>query len=348
MTQSILRSLFILALLVSFQPNTVEAQDKHFTQFYATPLTLNPALTGAFEGRYRVGAIYRDQWRRVLDNPIRTYAVSGDFRFPASRKSVRDDAVGFGLMFFNDRVSVIDFNTTQIALSLAFHKSLDVSDRQYLSGGIQAGVTQRNVNYESLNFHDEFDGLSGYNLPTLENLPENNFSYADYNVGINYSAQFGRSGGVYAGIAYHHFLEPTISFYKNGAEGDKLYAKLSGQFAANIPITNRASFLPRFLIALQGPHMQINTGGNFRFTMGKYGTTALHFGTWVRPVRNESSIGLDAIVGLMGLEYNNVLMGLSYDLNLNALSSGQRQTAFEISIAYLGEYESEEILCPKF
>ena len=337
-------SFFLLFLAIG----PLKAQDKHFTQFYATPLTLNPALTGAFEGRYRVATIYRDQWRQVLDQPIRTYALAGDFRFPVNRKSVHDDGFGLGILFYNDRVSVIDFNTTQIAISLAYHKSLDVNDRQYLSLGFQGGLTQRNVNYESLNFHDEFDGLSGYNLPTLENLPENNFSYADYNVGLNYSLRFGRSGAIFAGVAYHHFMQPTISFYGNGEEGDKLYAKLSGQFAANIPIGTRTSFLPRFLVAMQASHMQINTGGNFRFALGKYGSTALHFGSWVRPVRNDDGIGLDAIVGLAGIEFNHVLCGLSYDLNLNAIGAGQRQSAFEISIAYLGEYESEDILCPKF
>ncbi len=253
-------------------------------------------------------------------------------------------------MFFTDRVSVVDFSTTQIAVSLAYHKSLGSDNRQFLTLGIQGGLSQRNVNYESLTFHDEFDGTSGYNLPTGEDLPENNFSFTDYNVGLNYTAQVGRSGNIFAGLALHHFLQPKISFYDNGTEGSKLYMKISGQLAANIPLTrdNRVSLLPRFLVAKQGPHMEINTGTNFRFAMGQYGSTALHIGSWVRPVRNDDAIGLDAVVALVGLEFNNVLLGFSYDLNLRALEAKQRQGAFEISITYLGEYENEEILCPKF
>ena len=106
--------------------------------------------------------------------------------------------------------------------------------------------------------------------------------------------------------------------------------------------------MPRVLVASQGPHFQTNAGANFRFLLGEYGTTALHLGTWVRPVRNESGIGVDAAVALLGFEINNVLLGLSYDLNLKALGAKQRQGAFEISIAYLGNYEGEGILCPKF
>lgn len=345
-----MKKIFLFSLICCAFSQAIQAQDKHFTQFYAAPLTLNPALTGAFEGRYRVSTIYRDQWRKALDNPIKTFALAGDFRFDAPGKSVREDAIGLGLLFFNDKVSVIDFNTTQIAVSLAYHKSLDVSNRQYLSLGIQGGLTQRNVNYESLNFHDEFNGFSGYTLETGEDLPENNFSYADYNVGLNYTAKIGRAGHVFAGVSMHHFMQPNISFFKNTNEGDKLYAKYSAQLAANFPLgkTSRVSFLPRFLVAKQGPHLEINTGANFRTTLGQYGSSAFHIGGWARPVRSVEGIGVDAVVALVGFEFNNVLLGLSYDLNIKALSANQRQGAFELSIAYLGNYDSEEILCPKF
>ncbi len=342
-------SLFFSLFLFSFIPETV-AQDKHFTQFYAAPLTLNPALTGAMEGRYRVGGIYRDQWRKVLDNPIRTFAVAADLRFNAPGKRVKEDAIGLGLMFFTDKVSVVDFSTTQIAVSMAYHKSLGADNRQFLTLGLQGGLSQRNVNYESLDFHDEFDGTTGYVNATGENLPENNFSFADLNVGLNYTAMVGRSGRVFAGLAIHHIVEPQMSFYGNAGEGDKLYRKYSAQIAANIPLTddNRVALLPRFLVARQGPHMEINTGTNFRIALGEYGGSALHFGSWLRPVRNDDGMGLDAVVALAGFEFSNVLIGLSYDLNLRALQAKQRQGAFEISIAYLGDYDNEEILCPKF
>lgn len=336
---------FFLACLLP----KLAAQDQQFTQFYASPLMLNPGLTGVFEGRYRVGTIYRDQWRKVLDNPIRTFAVAADLRFKAPGKRISGDALGLGLMFFNDKVNVVDFSTTQIAISLAYHKALSSDNRQYLSLGIQGGLSQRNLNYESLEFQDEFDGVSGYVLPTGEVLPGNNFAYPDLNVGLNYSARFGRTGGVYAGVALHHVTEPDVSFFSNGDKGEKLFRKISGQLSANIPIRNsRTSFLPRVLFAKQGPHMQINAGANFRTALGKYGSTALHLGGWVRPVRTEESFGLDAVVALVGVEINNVLFGLSYDLNPGALAFNQRQGAFEISIAYLGNYENEEILCPKF
>ncbi|MES1226414.1 MAG: type IX secretion system membrane protein PorP/SprF, partial [Bacteroidota bacterium] len=41
------------------------AQDPNFSQFFASPLTLNPALTGKFDGVYRVAGNYRNQWPTI-------------------------------------------------------------------------------------------------------------------------------------------------------------------------------------------------------------------------------------------------------------------------------------------
>ncbi len=345
-----MQKLFTAIFFTVFLCGSLAAQDKHLTQFYAAPLTLNPALTGAFEGHYRVGTIYRDQWRRVLDNPFKSFAVGADLRFPIGSGKVREDAMGLGLQFVNDKTGVIDFSTTQIALSMAYHKSLGNANRQFLSVGLQGGLTQRNINYSSLQFHDAFDGSTGYTLGTGEQLPENNFAFTDLNIGINYTSQIGRYGRIFLGAGMHHILEPKVSFFPNSAQGDKLYRKISAQVAATLPISkdNRVSFLPRVLIATQGPHLEINAGGNFRVAMGQGNSTAVHLGSWVRPVRNTDGIGLDAVVALLGLEFSNVLVGMSYDLNLQALGAKQRQGSFELSVAYLGDYENDGIICPKF
>lgn len=347
-----MQKLFLLLFLFVFASKAL-SQDKHFTQFYASPLTLNPALTGAMEGSYRIGLNYRDQWRKVLDNPIKTFSMAADLRFEANRRKNSEDAIGLGIMFFNDKVSVVDFSTTQIAVSLAYHKALGINQDQYLTIGIQGGLSQRNVNYESLNFHDEFDLISGYTRNTDEALPANNFSFPDLNVGVNYTSQFAGEGRFFAGASLHHALQPKVSFYDNATgvvEGGKLYPKINAQLSASIPFnrSNRTSMQPRLLAAMQGPHMEINAGTNFRFAMGQYGGSAIHFGTWARPVRNNGGFGFDAVVALFGLEVNSMLFGLSYDLNLRALEAGQRQGAFELSISYLGNYDNEKILCPKF
>ena len=58
------------------------AQDLHFSQFFNTPLTTNPANTGFIpDADYRLGAHYRNQWSSVMNVPYKTVSVFGDGQF---------------------------------------------------------------------------------------------------------------------------------------------------------------------------------------------------------------------------------------------------------------------------
>lgn len=328
----------------------VVGQSGHFSQFYAVPLHLNPALTGAIDGKYRIGAAYRDQWRRALDNPLQTYAVGADLRFSSPNKSVFKDAVGVGIQFMHDKVNVLDFNTTQIALSGAYHKSLDVNNRQYLTLGVQGGLTQRNVNYAPLQFHDMFDGVNGYVLPTGEALPANNIAFLDVNTGLNYTSRIDRYGAFFAGVSVHHANRPQVSFYEDKELGGRLYRRYGAQVAAHLPlrVDNHLALMPRMLFSSQGPHMELNAGATVRTTFGQFAGSAFHAGGYARMVRNDFNQGLGALVAMAGIEFNGLLFGLSYDVSTTALRQGRNQSALEFTLTFLGSYENEEIICPKF
>lgn len=349
----------VLAFFFLIATTSIFGQDQHFTQFYASPLTLNPSLAGAFSGRYRLAMLYRDQWRNVLDNPYVTMGAALDMRFAFnSRRKRTNDHFGAGVQFFSDRVPSIDFATNQINLSAAFHKSLDKANNQFLSIGGQVGIAQRNINYERINFGDQFNGNDGYTEPTSEILPENNFSYGDIAVGLHYSYAPRKSVGVFAGVAMHHILEPQVSFFidRNDNDGvefngdNKLLRKYTAHVGLQIPVGERIQILPRGLVHLQGSHMVANAGSNIRFLINDVNGTAIHLGGWARAVGNEDdSFSMNVAVGMLGLEFNNVLIGFSYDANLEYLNpANRRQGAFEVSIAFLGQYENETVLCPKF
>lgn len=337
---------------------SVHAQDQHFTQFYASPLTLNPAMTGNFPGRYRVGMIYRDQWRGVFDQPYKTFSAAVDVRFDIASNSRYKDAVGIGLMFFSDEVSGIDFVTNQLALSGSFHKSLGYEGSQTLSGGIQLGLLNRSINYERLNFDDQFNSIDGFTLGTREDLPPNNFSFSDLNVGLNYTLQLSKKTVLNVGASMHHVLEPQVTFYpaESTISGDipggdsKLFARYGGQLSLQFPVGARMSLIPRALFSKQGPHMELTAGSNLRVPVDTYSGNALQFGFWARPVSNaDDSFSLDALIAMVGMEWKGVLFGLSYDINLDDLTiHKQGQQSFEISILYLGDFDNESILCPKF
>ncbi len=348
--------LAVFSLLTSKHTGSLNAQDQHFTQFYASPLTLNPALAGAFQGKYRLSLIYRDQARNIVEEPYVTFSGAMDFRFPVGTRTTRvKDAIGAGILFYNDKVPNIGFSTNQIFFAGAYHKSLGSSNEQFLSLGFQIGLSQRNVNYERITFGDQFNGQNGYTDPTAETLPENNFAFADYGVGLNYSYAPDKGTAVYIGGALHHILEPQVGFFFNEDEPEDfekefLNRKYTAYLNFSIPMGTAVRFSPRVLAYSQGAHLAINSGFNFRFLLDEISGTALHVGGWARPVKDvDQALDLDAIIMMAGVEFNNFLIGFSYDAAFGQITTTRSgQTAFEISIAYLGEYVDETVLCPKF
>jgi len=75
--------LIAFALLLGF---VVNAQDPHFSQFNASPLTLNPAMAGKVQCTYRASVNYRDQWNSI---PA-PYVTSFSFILITGRLSILD------------------------------------------------------------------------------------------------------------------------------------------------------------------------------------------------------------------------------------------------------------------
>lgn len=350
---------FFLTLLLSAVLSVAAvAQDYHFSQFFAAPLSLNPALVGLFPGNYRVAVTNRSQWAQTLETPFSTTAFSADFSYYVNpKKRQYKDAFGVGVVFASDRLPEINYSVNQIMLGGAFHKSLDPKNNQTLSLGFQFGVVQRNVSYDQLTFEDSFDGTSTYvDGITGEELPENNYAFGDYQLGLNYAYAPKNKAGVFIGAAIHHFNEPEQSFYFESTRGEDvevtstLPRRYSGYINLALPLTRDVTLSPRLYVFSQGPHQVVNAGSNIRFLFNDSNGGAIHLGGYMRGVGNASGYGIDSAVGMFGVELNNFLIGMSYDVGLNGLQTNRRhQGAFELNIAYLGKSnEDEAVPCPKF
>src|SRR5689334_13963919 len=113
-------SLFIATLFTAL---AATAQDPNFSQFFASPLTLNPAFTGKFDGQYRAAGNYRNQWP-TINNAFTTATVSFDAGILKNKIS-EVDQFGVGVMGFTDRSSNGALQHNYLALSTAYHKGLD-------------------------------------------------------------------------------------------------------------------------------------------------------------------------------------------------------------------------------
>src|SRR5882672_760143 len=139
--------LFILmGILLSIQ--ALQAQDPGFSQFFASPLTLNPALTGKFNGVLRVAGNYRNQWPSI-NNAFVTSTISLDA--PILRNRLPDnDTWGLGLMAMTDRTASGILTSNYISFSTAYHKALDEDGLHQLGVGFQGTYANRTLDGNKL------------------------------------------------------------------------------------------------------------------------------------------------------------------------------------------------------
>lgn len=139
---------------------SLQAQDIHYTLFNMSPLTLNPANTGAFLGTVRVGGIYRGQWWSVSSN--RGYNTPGAYVDAPIIRGFRDqDWVGVGTTIYQDRSGQLALTTNMSFLSGAYHFGLDKEGKSVITLGVQWGRVERGLNSENVLLGSNYDPSAG-------------------------------------------------------------------------------------------------------------------------------------------------------------------------------------------
>ncbi|HEV7229738.1 MAG TPA: PorP/SprF family type IX secretion system membrane protein [Bacteroidia bacterium] len=315
----------------------VRAQDVHFSQFYMSPLTQNPGLTGAV---YDLQAIlnYKNQWQSV-GAPYTTYAFSYDMRL-TNRKHKK----GFwaaGINAYSDRSGDARIGLTQANLSAAYHVHLD--EYNTLGAGLQGGFAQRSIGYGALQWGNQFNG-SNYDpgMPSLEPVSNAAFTYLDMGGGVvwNYNNTSGSKNvtdnhdlKITLGASVFHPNQPRYSYYN---DGDRLYMKavFHGNALISIPSTSLA-LAPGFMYYRQGNTQELYAGALIRYKIrqdSKYTGfekgAAISAGAYYR--------AQDAVAAMVLLEYANYSIGMSYDLNTSSLrSASSLRGGLEISLRFV-------------
>jgi len=345
-------SKFIIAVLICFGVfQESQAQDIHFSQFYASPLTLNPAMTGLMQGCYRGAVNYRNQYPELPGYAYSTVAAS--FDMPLMRGMIGNDFAGAGLQIFNDRQGDGALNNLSILGSAAYHKSLDRSGNFLISIGVQGGWVNKSVDFTSLFFESQLDGNEfNPNISNGEAIEDNNINYFDLRAGAILSARVNKNVGVYGGGAYFHITEPNESFL--GDEENTLGARLVGHAGAEINATDRLSINPNVIYMTQSAARELVIGANvgYQFDGGRNGSgTAMYIGASYRL----SEVPGDAVIALVGAEFNSLKFGISYDINISTLKvASLGQGGIELSMGYefdcapQGKRGYPPVSCPRF
>jgi len=332
---------FISAFFVLFG-REASAQDPQFTQFWSSPLFINPAYAGA-TAQQRFSLLTRIQWP-TLPQAYTSYVFSYDFNLVELNS-------GFGVMAWTDKQGSVDLRTTNLNLSYSYR--VQFADMWVLSAGVQFGLGFRSVDREKFLFGDQFDVSSGVGQssdPDLASL-DTNVSYFDFASGI-----VAYTEGAWIGVSAYHLNQPNQSLLGGDS---RLPMKWNVHGGLKIPLyrgyfkkTRIPTLTPGFLYKKQGEFDQLDLGTNFWYN-------PIMVGIWYRGIpifdnllKNEAS--QDALSVLVGLRFKRLEIGYSYDVTVSTLGANSGG-AHELSIIYQYAYYSgrgrkryKPIPCPTF
>jgi type IX secretion system PorP/SprF family membrane protein len=335
------KNLLVFFCIALFKLNSL-AQDPGFSQFYASPLTLNPALTGKFDGVFRVAGNYRDQWP-AISKAFVTSTVSFDMGILRGRLP-EGDTWGIGFMGMTDKTANGILNSNYVSLSTAYHKGLDEDGFHQIGVGFQGTYGGKKLDGGKLNFEEELDQFGGWTNPTSEPINGRTITvnYMDVNAGIIYNGSSDGYNNFYLGASFYHINRPKESF--NGG-----YYLLNPRFTLHgggyFPVAENA------VVHLSAVHSRLagasNTvvGGAIALNANNdlEHPTSFYFGSWYR-------LG-DAVIPYIGLEFSDFRLGATYDYNISSLkTASQSRGGLEISLIYVKRHDEgrKNIPCPKF
>lgn len=325
-----------LVLILSFACSIgkASAQDFHLSLYDAAPLFLNPAMTGVFDGKWRLHGQFRTQWQAVNYKPYTTGLISYDM--PVGKW-------GLGLQVSNFRAGAGNYNTVEGLASAAYTIPLTQNKFHNISFGAQAGARQKSIEYQLLSFNNQYTTAGGgyfeTSLSTGENITAQSRILPVANVGAMY--YYTRQQSLlnpFIGISAFNLLTPNETFYNAGSRLPMRYYLHTG---TRINITELFYLLPKILIM----HQQKFNEQTFALDAGYFMKTPEVYLLAGIVYRNR-----DAAIISLGGRKDNFILKIGYDVNVSSLSSSSTgRGGFEISFTYmqLDKKSANSKICPR-
>lgn len=296
------------------------AQDPEFSQFYAAPAHLNPAMLG-FSPKPRLVLNYRHQMPS-FGNAFLTLGASYDQHFNQLNSS-------FGVSILADRTAGGLYNSYFVNGAYAYQ--LGLSDNLLLKVGVQVSYLQQNMDWVNLVFGDMINPITGeVVVPTFEGAPERtNIHKIDFGGGlVAYTDKF------YIGASVKHVTRPSLAFSAIPDSDNRLGVRSSFHIGNVFYLGKDKQFKPRFYVS---PNLLfVSQNRFFQLNTGLYAGKGMIFGgLWYRHTFGNA----DALITSLGVKVNMIKIGYSHDFNLTALDTGAG--AHELSISFdLGDNNS--------
>ncbi len=309
------------------------AQDIHFSQPVASPVLLNPANSGLFQGKFRVGAICRNQWASVAKS-YQTYGFTGEM--VALQRRFQRDGIGVGISFMTDFAGSSRYGSTEGGANVSYFKSLNKKKVHLLSLGANFSFGQKGFSTENMV------------LPsggTEENFENTSITYPSLGLGLAWQYELNKEIFFQAGVAAFHLNQPSLDFFLSSDE--KLPIRTAFNFQSDMRLWDKLALVPSVFFQQQKNSFEALYGTDLKWYIKETYFTYFTFsgGLYFRQS--------DALVLALKSEYNAWQFFLSYDTNLSSLRKASNTIgSFEIAVLYIFQKKrrlgSGEIPCPVF
>ena len=317
-------------------------QDIHFSEFFATPLFTNPALTGQFDGTYRFSGIVRRQWSSVSAQPFQTFGGGADLNRPFNLKPL-----AVGLRIYHDYTGLGSLTTTSIAVPLSLKLRFGQAKNFTVSLGAQPEFFQQSLDMSKFSWNDQyFNNRFNATSQSQENTGSATINKINFSGGIYVEKRVSERKRIGIGVSSFNISEPDKSF---GPESQWLLLRRNNiHLFSSISVGSSSfDFMPAAQFQIQGVHDELLVGSAFRYHLSTASRDkrSMQIGVWGRT--------RDAAYLSAGFTKNNLFIGGSYDFNLNGLRPASEYLGgWEFIVIYTLSTVREKInrvrQCPDF
>lgn len=323
-----------ILLLLMLPALTIKAQDFHLSMYDAAPLFLNPAMTGLIDTKMRGHLHFRNQWNAVAYKPLTTALVS--FDMPKGKW-------GFGGQISNMRAGFGNYNVLEVLGSASYAVPIDEKKYHSLSFGLQAGFTQKRIEYQVLSFDSQWTTANGGSFDKSTSSGENFSGNVQFQEAVNFGAlyYYGKQQtrvNPFVGFSAFNLTKPKESF--TGAN-NRLPRRYYYHAGVRVNISEILYVIPKVLVYAQSRIVQETyaVDAGYYFKGEKFYALAGYI------FRNR-----DASIFYAGLKKDNYIFKLSYDFNVSGLRGVTKtRGAYEISLTWMGKKtkNTEVKQCPR-
>lgn len=281
-------------------------------QYFASPLLLNPALTGKFDGPFRITSMLPS-----VDVAFITSSLSVEVPISLGSSSSAD-TWGIGLSGSSGRSTNGVLATTDFAISTAYHKSLDMFGNHQIGIGFQASRHRNQLNTDLTLDEAEKNALPDLPLTSIPSdlMRTDEFfkmsypTYVDMSAGFLYSGTTNGTNNIYVGASGYHLNRPCES--TNGKEYFSLEPRYMLHAGAAFPQAEGKRTLYFSTMVSQQAQVRTVTAGSVIGRMlntDEESPRYLYVGAWGRYNNYYHSL-----MPYFGIEKSGFLLGVSYEM----------------------------------